>query len=237
MINHTKKDTNFDTFHFVKGNKMFGILIDPGAAKGLIGSDTLSELINNVLKPAKMDKYIKRRTSNNKFTGISADPQQSLGMVTFPIGLKGCKYCEFSCDVIGGTSSKCPALMPLSSMLSAGCLISCGFFANGDGLFGIRGHDGKFCTQRLLFTDSGHYLLPIHHFNTPADEKLNRLMKDDFNKLKKDHDKTTHKHKHTEHQHHKAPKGHLTFPVALHTDDGDDEIAPPPGLDQSPLFH
>ena len=85
MINHTKKDTNFDTFHFVKGNKMFGILIDPGAAKGLIGSDTLSELINNVLKPAKMDKYIKRRTSNNKFTGISADPQQSLGMVTFPI--------------------------------------------------------------------------------------------------------------------------------------------------------
>ena len=70
MINHathnTKKDTTFDTFHFVKGNKMFGILIDPGAAKGLIGSDTLNELINNVLKPAKMDKYIKWRTSTNK---------------------------------------------------------------------------------------------------------------------------------------------------------------------------
>ena len=119
--------------------------------------------------------------------------------------------------------------MPLVSMLSTGCLISCGFFANGDGLLGIRTANNKFCTQRLLYTDSGHYLLPIHHFNTAADEKLNKLITEDFKKLKKDHDKSTHKH-------HK-PKGHLTFPVALHTDNDDDEIAPPPGLSQSPLFH
>ena len=161
-------------------------------------------------------------------------------MVQFPIGLKGCKYCEFFCDVIGGTSSKCPALVPLISMLTTGCLISCGFFANGDGLLGIRTPINKFCTQRLLYTDSGHYLLPIHHFNTAADEKLDKLITEDFKKLKKDHDKSTHKH-------HK-PKGHLTFPVALHTDDDDRDnsekadsvthnIAPPPGFSGNPLFH
>ena len=50
--------------------------------------------------------------------------------------------------------------------------------------------DGSFRTQRLLYTDSGHYLLPIHHFNKPADENLAR---------------THHDHRHN-----------LTFPVALH---------------------
>ena len=53
FINHSKQHT-FDVFHFVKGKKMHGILIDPGAAKGLVGSDTLHEIIENVLKPSGM---------------------------------------------------------------------------------------------------------------------------------------------------------------------------------------
>ena len=155
-----------------------------------------------------MHRHVKWHKSNNKFTGISADPQHSLGMVQFPIGLKGCKHADFMCDVIGGASSKCPALMPLISMLNTGCLISCGYFANGDGLLGIRMQDGSFRTQRLLYTDSGHYLLPIHHFNKPVDEDLNKIMKQDFRKLQQEHGKkarTHHDHRHN-----------LTFPVALH---------------------
>ena len=187
---------------------MHGILIDPGAAKGLVGSDTLHEIIENVLKPFGMHQHVKWHKSNNKFTGISADPQHSLGMVQFPIGLKGCKHADFMCDVIGGASSKCPALMPLISMLNTCCLISRGYFSNGDGLLGIRMQDGSFRTQRLLYTDSGHYLLPIHHFNKPVDEDLNKIMKQDFHKLQKEHGKkarTHHDHRHN-----------LTFPVALH---------------------
>ena len=55
LINHathkTKQSDTFDTFHFIKGHKMHGILIDFGAAKGLIGSDTLNDIIENILKP------------------------------------------------------------------------------------------------------------------------------------------------------------------------------------------
>ena len=207
FINHSKQHT-FDVFHFVRGKKMHGILIDPGAAKGLVGSDTLHEIIVNVLKPATIHKRATWHKSNNKFTGISADPQLSLGMVQFPIGLKGCKHVEFFCDVIGGASSKCPALMPLISMLNTGCLISCGYFSSGDGVLGMRMQDVSFRTQRLLYTDSGHYLLPIHHFNKPADENPNKITKQDFRKLQKEHSKkarTHHDHRHN-----------LTSPVALH---------------------
>ena len=240
LINHSRhstKSNTFDAFHFIKGNKVYGILIDPGAAKGLIGSDTLHDLIENVLKPNHMQHLIKWQKSHNKFTGISADPQISLGMVQFPIGLKGIKLATFNCDVIGGSSSKCPALMPLISMLHTGCLISCGYFSNGDDLLGIRMPDGSFRTQRLLFTDSGHYLLPIHHFDKPTDDNLNKIIKHDFHKLQKEYGhKTTHKHKDKAHK--QTTTGHLTFPVALHTDNDhddkdnkDDTPQGPPGLE------
>ena len=51
-------------------------------------------------------------------------------------------------------------------------------------------------------------MLSIFHFDKPADENLNIIMKQDFRKLQKDHGKkarTHHDHRHN-----------LTFPVALH---------------------
>ena len=55
LINHAKQSQHkFDTFHFVQNKKVYGILIDPGAAKGLIGSDTLNDIINHILKPSRM---------------------------------------------------------------------------------------------------------------------------------------------------------------------------------------
>ena len=102
-----------------------------------------------------------------------------------------------------------------------------------------------------MHTDSGHYLLPIHYFNKPADEKLNAMIKKDFKYLQKDHGKSTHTHKQHDHRNKHSPTTTLTFPVALLTDDTNDddtaakdEMSAPPGLasttpsrPSSPVFH
>ena len=185
LINHNVFPSNepMKNFTVVKGNHVYGLIIDPGAARGLIGSDSLREIIENVLKPAKQDKYIKWTKSFNSFTGISAQPQTSIGMVKFPIGLLGMSRAAFRADVLGGQASKCPGLVPLQSLQQQGCVIACGYFKNGDGLLGIRLSSGHFCTQRLLLTDSGHYLMPVHYFNHKNDRRLDQLMTSDYRQL------------------------------------------------------
>ena len=185
LINHNAFPSNepMKNFTVVKGNNVYGLIIDPGAARGLIGSDSLREIIVNVLKPAKQDRYIKWSKSHNSFTGISAQPQTSIGMVKFPIGLLGMSRAAFRADVIGGQASKCPGLVPLQSLQQQGCVIACGYFKNGDGLLGIRLASGHFCTQRLLLTDSGHYLMPVHYFDKKSDRRLDQLMTSDYRHL------------------------------------------------------
>ena len=167
----------------IKGKKYYGLLVDPGASRGIIGTDTLAEIIEHILKPRRLEKHIVWHQSNNKFTGITADPQKSLSLVKFPIGLIGIRNATYSADVLGGISSKCPGLIPLASLLNAGCIISCGYFSNGDGLLGIRTTDGTIRAQRLLLTDSGHYLLPIDNFNKPRDWKTDRLARNEQQQL------------------------------------------------------
>ena len=79
----------------------------------------------------------------------------------------------------------------------------------------------------------------------PEPEVLIKIIKHDFHKLQKEHGhKTTHKHKDKAHK--QTTTGHLTFPVALHTDnDHDDEdnkydISSPGGPLEAPtpqVFH
>ena len=159
----------------IRGVTRPGLIVDPGAARGLIGSDTLRVLINVVIKPAGMAKHIRWTSSTNLFTGISAATEKSLGIVSIPIGLAGIAWSTFKADVLGGSASCCPGLIPLSSLLSQGCVISCGHFSNGDGLLGIRSRTG-FCAQRLLLTDSGHYLLPVDQFNMAGNFKTDKEM-------------------------------------------------------------
>ena len=122
----------------IRGVTRPGLIVDPGAARGLIGSDTLRVLINVVIKPAGMAKHIRWTSSTNLFTGISAATEKSLGIVSIPIGLAGIAWSTFKADVLGGSASCCPGLIPLSSLLSQGCVISCGHFSNGDGELGIQ---------------------------------------------------------------------------------------------------
>ena len=227
---HIYHNKTFDTFASVKGEVIHGLLIDPGAARGLIGADTLKNIIDHVLRPHGKHNQVKWHKSTNKFTGISADPQQSLGLCEIPIGLTGIPHSTFVADVIGGKSSNCPGLIPCQSLLNSGCLLACGYFPNGDGLLGIRASNGTFKCQLLLFTDSGHYLLPIHHFNTKTDSKLDTLIMHESQLLARSAPipQTPRQQKKIPH---KTP--HMTFPVGLITEDANDdhvEMTTPPGL-------
>ena len=88
MIFHNDRYHNVTV---IKSVKTYGLLVDPGASRGLIGTDALSEIIENILKPKRLDRFVKWKHSTNKFTGITADPQKSLSLVMFPIGLQGIK--------------------------------------------------------------------------------------------------------------------------------------------------
>ena len=162
-------------FHQVRGKTMRGILIDPGAARGLIGSETLRILIDEVVKPNGLEKLIKWKKSKHTFTGISPKAESSLGMVVMPIGLIGLATSNYVADVIGGDASLCPGLVPLKSLIQLGCCILFAYFDNGDGVLGIWNDDTKqWSAQRLHLTESGHYLLRIDNYNTKPDHILDK---------------------------------------------------------------
>ena len=146
--------------------------------------DSLKEIYDHVLRPARLMHAVRWTQSNNRFTGISSALQTSLGIVRIPIGLVGIARSSYSADVVGDEASKCPGLVPLISLLTKGCVISCGYFSNKDGLLGIRARGG-FCAQRLLLTDSGHYLLPITNFHSARDHHMDRLVNHDYHSLNK----------------------------------------------------
>ena len=163
-------------YTMIKGRQHTGLLVDPGASKALIGSDTLHEIFNKILKPRKLMHMVIWGKSKSSFTGISSDVQQSLGVVRFPLGLLGVRSAFFSTDVVGGPSSSCPGLVPLRTLINHHCLIACGHFPNGDGLLIISVRDdrgrNRLATQLLYLTDSGHYLLPIDNFGQAAGRNL-----------------------------------------------------------------
>eukprot|EP00959_Pyramimonas_sp_CCMP1952_P093712 1960907-Pyramimonas_sp.AAC.1 len=89
-----------------------------------------------------------------------------------PLGIPGLPGATFSTDLIGnkGSSSSCPGLMPLPSMVDCSALVACGVFDNRDGIMiisapGKRPRDPpQVALARILYTDSNHYFLPPHRF-------------------------------------------------------------------------
>ncbi|CAE8584269.1 unnamed protein product, partial [Polarella glacialis] len=159
-------------YHSVRGVKRHGLLIDPGAASGLIGSDTLKEFRDEILLPLGVDIICRPTTQN--VSGISGKPEPALSRVTMPI-FPGIKSSTFTADVIGKQGSKCPALLPNPSMRAANMGLLTNFFENGDGMLIV--HDnGKRLLYRCLLTESGHYILPTDNVknNNNVDEKATR---------------------------------------------------------------
>ncbi|CAE8674707.1 unnamed protein product, partial [Polarella glacialis] len=159
-------------YHSVRGVKRHGLLIDPGAASGLIGSDTLKEFRDEILLPLGVDIICRPTTQN--VSGISGKPEPALSRVTMPI-FPGIKSSTFTADVIGKQGSKCPALLPNPSMRAANMGLLTNFFENGDGMLIV--HDnGKRLLYRCLLTESGHYILPTDSVknNNNVGEKATR---------------------------------------------------------------
>lgn len=49
---------NADNFHTVRGRRVCGLLVDPGASSGLVGTDTLKELMESgMIPPDREVKY------------------------------------------------------------------------------------------------------------------------------------------------------------------------------------
>ena len=111
---------NFPTFHntytdgqyfSVKGEKRYGLLIDPGAASGLVGSDTLRELVDQCVKPAgRQGEMVIDHGKVVPVSGINGTTESTLGQVTVPL-VSGGHALTYTADVLGGEGSYCPALV------------------------------------------------------------------------------------------------------------------------------
>jgi len=161
----------------IRGRKQLGLIVDPGAARGILGVDTLLEIKQSLLEPRKLAQYLQWNQSFAKFSGISPTQENSLGICSIPCGLQGIPWTVFHADVIGGEASMCPGLIPLHSLMKNAEFMHFAFFQNGDGVLGVR-HQGRIEPQRLCLTDSGHYLIRIDMFNAPSDMHLNKSIAD-----------------------------------------------------------
>ena len=63
----SNQTSGFTNFHLVRGRPVHGVLIDSGAAKALMGTETLRQYVGEVLKPNS--RSISTRPSDSSFTG------------------------------------------------------------------------------------------------------------------------------------------------------------------------
>ena len=153
----------------VRGEKRRGLIIDPGAASGLIGCDTLKDIIEHCIQPyGKHHDIVIDKNVTSPVSGISGGSDRTLGQVTLPLTTGGCPI-SFTGEVIGGEGSMCPALVGNPSLRKMNSTIFTNYFANGDGLLVLDSRsedDTKLKMLRILLTDSGHYILPTDHNST-----------------------------------------------------------------------
>ena len=106
-----------ETFHMIQGVKRRGLLVDPGAAAGLIGSETLRDIMENCIKPQGLETGVERREKQTSVTGISGKGDQTMAEISFPFKLDSKQQARYSADVLGGEGSLCPALVSNPSLL------------------------------------------------------------------------------------------------------------------------
>ena len=158
-------------YFMVKGEKRRGLVIDPGAASGLIGSETLRDLIDHCVAPFGKEKdVVINKVIRSPVSGISGGSDRTLGQVTVPLRTSGCPIIiSYTGEVIGGDGSLCPALIGNPSLRKMHCAIFTEHFVNGDGLLvlnSMQDTNEPMKMMRLLLTDSGHYILPTDHQQT-----------------------------------------------------------------------
>ena len=113
----TMDTMNHLNFHLVRGRPMHGMLVDTGAAKAIMGTDTMKEYITDIL--SKYGKVIEVKPSDSRFTGIGGRQEKSKRLAETPLGipLPGIAEVTIDLDLLGDLGSKCPGLLPLSVLL------------------------------------------------------------------------------------------------------------------------
>ena len=162
-VNNTTMQENHACYHAVRGKTRRGLLIDPGAAAGLIGSETLRDLLTSCY-PELRDDQLQWMDSTATITGISGCPDKALGRIELKLPFKGMDA-VYTADVIGNEGSLCPALVGNPALCAMKASLHSCWFENQDGLlvtWDSRCKDKpKMYMFRVLLTDSGHYLLPL----------------------------------------------------------------------------
>ena len=178
-----------ENFHMVRGQRVCGLLVDPGAASGLIGTDTLKEFLDIGAIPDDRQDEMKWLPSSTVVTGISGQSDDTLAKVCLPfeIGTKGPGDvpASYTADLIGGHGSNCPALLPNTSLRQMRSAVLTQWFENGDGVLVCSTNnkrldhpESNLVILRLLLTESGHYILPIKNENKElemSEEEQNRI--------------------------------------------------------------
>ena len=162
-------------YFVVRGQKRRGLLIDPGAASGLVGSETLRDLLATCVFPfGKEDNFEIRYDKTSPVSGINGASDRTLGQVTVPLQTAG-HAISYTGEILGGQRSLCPALVGNPALRSMNSVLFTNYFQNGDGLLStdyVTEKDGeevkRFKLFRLLLTESGHYLLPTDKPNTKS---------------------------------------------------------------------
>ena len=168
-----------EVYRTVEGHRRRGLIIDPGAANGLIGTETLRDLLEHVDRAKEVGQSLEWKPKQSEVTGISGAADTTLGEITLRLPMiKGLEEANYKADVIGGTASMCPALVGNPALVGMKAILCANWFTNRDGLLAIPSADNDFHLIRLLLTDSKHYLLPLDNEQTGKD------MKDEMTKVK-----------------------------------------------------
>ena len=162
------------TYHTVLGEKRRGLLVDPGAASGLIGSETLRDILESCVPSEKSATVSWNHDRSHSVSGINGTPEETLGEVSFPLTLAGASG-SFSADVLGGEGSLCPALLSNPSLRKQKASLLLDYFANGDAVMVVSDGSDGWHYLRLLLTDSGHYLLPIDNNKSVSSETKTKV--------------------------------------------------------------
>ena len=90
-----------ESYHMVNGKKIHGLLVDPGASSGLVGTETFREFLSSVMVPRDRVKDIAWLPSTTTVTGISGQEDSTLARVSPPSGLDQ-NEAEYTAELIGG---------------------------------------------------------------------------------------------------------------------------------------
>eukprot|EP00959_Pyramimonas_sp_CCMP1952_P311335 6515667-Pyramimonas_sp.AAC.1 len=111
----SSSDDPYAILHTVRGKPRHGLIVDPGAAEGLLGTETILKWNLNLDQPEGIPCDL--RASQATFTGINGQADPSCGEFRGPVCVEGMQSgTTYQADLIGGSGARCPGLLPNSTM-------------------------------------------------------------------------------------------------------------------------